>query len=215
MKQAFSTIAGWALNVLLLLWVILPKAIDWVGRSTLPDDWEQLMTEKLPKWADWLFSTPWYVPALLATGLTIWLMWVSRSKLNPALNYQQSHGDSPSGRTSDLDNLVDLEHESLADARIRIALDSKGMPRSAGHSGFAGWYLQHTDILGKRVASTVFIAFEKNTATSNVTINGFGNELPRFEVRDRSNRSLVIVFDGALSTPEFEIVTTGAKLSTQ
>lgn len=35
------------------------------------------MSEKLPAWEAWLFSTPWWVPAILATVLTLWLMWVS------------------------------------------------------------------------------------------------------------------------------------------
>ena len=72
-----KTIGGWIVAVLLWLWAVLPKALDWVGRSTLPDDWQQLMIEKLPVWSAWLFSTPWWVPALLATILTLWMMWVS------------------------------------------------------------------------------------------------------------------------------------------
>lgn len=68
---------GWLLASILAIWAVLPKLIDWVGRSTLPEDWEGLMSEKLPAALQWLFSTPWWVPGLLATILTGWLIWAS------------------------------------------------------------------------------------------------------------------------------------------
>ena len=77
---------GWALAFLLWLWTVVPKAMDWVGRSTLPEDWEQLMADKLPIWAAWLFSTPWWVPALLATLLTACMIWVSWPRQYTAAN---------------------------------------------------------------------------------------------------------------------------------
>lgn len=45
------------------------------------------MTEKLPAWESWLFSTPWWVPALLATVITGWMMWISwpQSTFEPEL----------------------------------------------------------------------------------------------------------------------------------
>jgi hypothetical protein len=77
MKQLFNAVFGWLLALALWLWSVIPKAIDWVGRSTLPDDWRQLMTEKLPLALHWLFSTPGWVPGFLAALLTGWLIWVS------------------------------------------------------------------------------------------------------------------------------------------
>ncbi len=35
------------------------------------------MGEKLPAWSAWLFSTPWWVPALLALAMTCWMIWLS------------------------------------------------------------------------------------------------------------------------------------------
>lgn len=79
MIRTLKWTAGWLVALILWLWTTLPRALDLVGRTTLPEDWQQLMTEKLPAWAAWLFSTPWWVPAILATGLTVWLIWwVSR-----------------------------------------------------------------------------------------------------------------------------------------
>lgn len=77
MRRFISLCVGWFVSLLFWLWTTVPKALDWVGRSTLPDDWRQLMDERLPAWAAWLFSTPWWVPALLAAALTFWLMWLS------------------------------------------------------------------------------------------------------------------------------------------
>lgn len=77
MKSFSLKLASALTSFLFWLWLIVPKLLDWVGRSTLPDDWRQLMNERLPAWAAWLFSTPWYVPAVLATALTAYLVWAS------------------------------------------------------------------------------------------------------------------------------------------
>lgn len=39
-----------------------------------------LAVERLPLWANWLFTTPWWVPAALAALLTVFLMWLSWPK---------------------------------------------------------------------------------------------------------------------------------------
>jgi hypothetical protein len=91
MRHFIAMLIGWLFNGLLWLWVVVPKAMDWVGRSTLPDDWRQLMDERLPQWAGWLFSTPWWVPALLATALTIWLMWASWPRQQNTLSVSADH----------------------------------------------------------------------------------------------------------------------------
>ena len=44
------------------------------------------MADKLPKWVAWLFSTPWWVPALLATLLTACMIWVSLPRQRTATN---------------------------------------------------------------------------------------------------------------------------------
>lgn len=49
-----------------------------VGASTLPEDYQLLVSDKLPRWLDWLFGTPWYVPGLIFIALTLWLIWITR-----------------------------------------------------------------------------------------------------------------------------------------
>ena len=38
--ELLKRIGVWTVTALLWLWAVLPRAIDWVGRTTLPDDWE-------------------------------------------------------------------------------------------------------------------------------------------------------------------------------
>lgn len=46
------------------------------------DDFNQLL-DRLPIWANWLFSTPWWVPSILATALTAFLLWLSWPRKPP------------------------------------------------------------------------------------------------------------------------------------
>ncbi|MHC2017322.1 hypothetical protein [Methylobacterium sp. CM6247] len=62
-------------------WTSAKAAVTLIGASTVGDDFEQLL-ERLPQWANWLFSTPWWVPTLFAgilTGFLIWLSWPNNS----------------------------------------------------------------------------------------------------------------------------------------
>lgn len=80
MLQKLKTFGGWLLSFVLTVWTATKFLLDWIGRSTLPEDWKLLMTDKMPAWGSWLFSTPWWVPAILATAITVWVMWVSRPR---------------------------------------------------------------------------------------------------------------------------------------
>lgn len=71
-QQALSIIGA----ILFWTWTIVQVILNWIGRSTVVDDFNLLM-ERLPAWAGWLFSTPWWVPTLLATTLTAFLIWLS------------------------------------------------------------------------------------------------------------------------------------------
>jgi hypothetical protein len=71
LSATIGTIALW-------VYAIVDFFFDWIGRSTVDDDAKQFLNEKLPTWADWLFSTPSWVPAVCALVLTLWLIWLSR-----------------------------------------------------------------------------------------------------------------------------------------
>jgi hypothetical protein len=76
LRLVIGRVCSHVLTVLLWTWFLLRLAFDWIGRSTVVDDYNQLV-ERLPRWAEWLFSTPWYVPASCATVLTVFLIWLS------------------------------------------------------------------------------------------------------------------------------------------
>jgi hypothetical protein len=63
-------------TILVWTWLIIKIGVTVIGASTVGDDFNQLI-DRLPKWAEWLFSTPWWVPASLATALTLFLIWLS------------------------------------------------------------------------------------------------------------------------------------------
>ena len=52
---------------------------------------------------------------------------------------------------------------------------------------------------------TVFIAFEKPIKFKQIIVDGFGSSLPRYEVKDSSNRTAIIVFNGDLVATTVEI----------
>ena len=129
---------GWLLVIFLWLWATVPKALDWVGRSTLPDDWRQLMAEKLPAVAAWLFSTPWQVPTVMALLLTAWMMWVTRPQAlptplpveggradpPPVAALETSQEDAPASVTPPFDpsglyvGLMQVDTQHLAERRV-------------------------------------------------------------------------------------------------
>lgn len=84
MRGLINKFVVYTATVVLWLWAVVPKALDWVGRSTLPDDWRQLMDDRLPAWAGWLFSTPSWAPVVLAAIATGWLMYITRPHPIPA-----------------------------------------------------------------------------------------------------------------------------------
>lgn len=62
-------IGYWITDGLLWLWTLAKISMDWTGRTTLLSDAEGAPRE-LARMLDWLFTTPWWVPAILATVLT-------------------------------------------------------------------------------------------------------------------------------------------------
>jgi hypothetical protein len=50
-------------------WSLFLLFLAFMGATTLPEDWQLFLNEKLPHRMSWLFSTPWWVPSILAVGL--------------------------------------------------------------------------------------------------------------------------------------------------
>ena len=60
--------------ILFWVWFAFKFVIDWVGRTTVVDDYNQLV-ERLPMVAAFLVATPWWIPAGSAATLTAFLLW--------------------------------------------------------------------------------------------------------------------------------------------
>ncbi len=97
-------VGGWIATSIFTAWAIIKYVLDWVGRSTYMDDWGQLLDEKLPIIFNWLYSTPAWVPAILAATLTIFMIWANWPR-----RYNENHGASVHPIIGDLTETDDLE----------------------------------------------------------------------------------------------------------
>lgn len=81
-------------------WTTVKAIIALIGATTVGDDFNQL-TERLPAVAAWVLSTPWWVPAALATVLTsflIWLSWPSAPQVTQPHNQTSEPSDADRGQ---------------------------------------------------------------------------------------------------------------------
>ena len=76
LKLNFGRTGATILAIAANIWLGAKILLDAIGYSTAPEDFEALK-QKLPLAIEWLLSTPWWVPAVLATALTAFLIWVS------------------------------------------------------------------------------------------------------------------------------------------
>lgn len=59
------------------LWIFafFDRLLNWVGKSTSPEDGQLLVETKFPQFVEWLVSTPGWVPPLIATAFCVWFIW--------------------------------------------------------------------------------------------------------------------------------------------
>jgi hypothetical protein len=70
-------LVSWFVAFAFFVFAGVKLVLDYVGRSTFKDDLDQLMTEQLPEWQAWLFTTPWWAPAMIGLGLALFLVWLN------------------------------------------------------------------------------------------------------------------------------------------
>lgn len=80
----FKKALGWFFTFLLFVWGGVKLILDYVGRSTFLDDWDQLVSEIFPDGVAWLLSTPWWAPAAIGAVLSCFLIWINWPTLNPS-----------------------------------------------------------------------------------------------------------------------------------
>ena len=95
-RDALKKIGLFVWPVITGAWFSLIQFSNWVGRSTVGDDFNQLWHEKLPAVFRWLFSTPWWVPAILMTVATGWLIYLNWPRRNAGHLPEPVSASSPS-----------------------------------------------------------------------------------------------------------------------
>jgi hypothetical protein len=82
MKRVIGIIGLVLANVFFWAWAAITFTLDWVGRSTVIDDFSALQ-ERLPAILQWVYAnTPWWTPTALgasAIAFLVWLSWPSSS----------------------------------------------------------------------------------------------------------------------------------------
>jgi hypothetical protein len=76
LRLGLARMGTFILSVLFWTWLAVKGVVTLIGATTVVDDYNQ-MIERLPKFAAWLFSTSWWVPAGLASALSLFLIWLS------------------------------------------------------------------------------------------------------------------------------------------
>lgn len=134
LKRGIARAASLLGAVVFGTWAGVKGAVALIGASTVGDDFNQLL-ERLPKWAEWLFSTPWWVPAGLATSLTFFLIWLSwpREVIAPAHSAIIPLAPSTPTTHSEATGPISLLKAKFADERVRlIDLYVSSSPRREG-----------------------------------------------------------------------------------
>lgn len=86
------------LTLFLWVWFGVWWVVSFIGATTVSDDYDLLMA-RLPAIVQWLFSTPWWVPAAPASILTafmIWLAWPRSAHVTPKTDVDAVEAD-PNG----------------------------------------------------------------------------------------------------------------------
>jgi hypothetical protein len=82
-QRGMARAATIVVAILFWVWLATKGAVTLIGATTVADDYNQFI-ERLPAISQWLFSTPWWVPAILASLLTGFLVWLSWPATTPS-----------------------------------------------------------------------------------------------------------------------------------
>ena len=192
-----ARIVGWALSVLFFLWAGFKFVIDWIGRSTAPDDFEQIK-EKLPPIFEWLYQTPWYVPAALATILSIAVIWLNR----PFVRVSTISYDEAKQRGIEIPDNVAGAENNAAGAHLRLFFrDGDATPELiAGENVFRYYSLtwinneikEDGSIVPVSTVTALWVMYDHPVTKPNVRVRApIGL---RYEIKDSGPRHAIVLF---------------------
>ncbi|MCJ2187337.1 hypothetical protein [Novosphingobium beihaiensis] len=79
MNNLLRFFGGVLLSSLIVVITISRLAVEVIGASTAPDDYD-VLKRRMPAMLSWLFSTPWWAPTALlfgGAGIAAWLIWTA------------------------------------------------------------------------------------------------------------------------------------------
>lgn len=183
MKRLVEVWSGTALTVALWLWAGARGILDWLGRGVVVTDLtvpESTASHLLR----WFLSTPWYVPALLATVLTGVVIYLLLRKPSPA-------AATPAPEVA-----------RTAECSMRVFGDDR-IPEEIVRDNIWRWYwlrqtLHGVDAAGalvyQGVSVTVFLSFDNPVAVGTLRVQSPDIRLPPHEVKEFNNRFAIIAF---------------------
>ncbi len=201
-KLGLTSAASFAGAVLLWVWLAVKAIVTAIGATTVGDDFDQLI-ERLPRWAEWLLSTPWWVPSILAVVLTSFLIWLSWPT-----STAQAHASRPVSRHAPSRCLLRLKFSGHVETPVEVAKENI-------LSWFVYWTPSHKItkqpegiVVAEQPPSwVIFIVFEQPLGYGQVIVNFTGGRPSRWQVHQTLESSIVISIDGAIPACELEFIT--------
>lgn len=189
MRLGLARLASLVGAILFWAWFVTQRIFSAIGATTVGEDWDLLVTEKVPTALGWLFSTPWYVPAGCAIALTAFLIWLSWPR-KPEANKPDPVVAADNAPT-----------RAAVPTSISIRFTGQGHAECLGEENIFRWFVvplehRYTDTgTGERKVFSnhfVFLVFDKPVPALQVTYDLSGDDPPFCEVKDFGNRHVIL-----------------------
>lgn len=188
-------------QALLFLWAGANFVMNWIGRSTIPDD-APVAYSLLEKIVLWFLSTPWWVPAILGVVAMVGSLWLLR--------------DSRSNRDKNNKNLSSLPQEIHPQStietylRLRIHADNR-TPTKIEQNNIWRWYVlmefiqmikADNSAIERKGRTALFIVFDAPVNIGQIVVSSPDIKLPIHSVMDASPRHAIIHFNDKIEEGE-------------
>lgn len=181
--KLLKTAAAWILTVILALLAVARFTLDWIGRSTAPEDFSSLLN-KIPAVLNWLVATPWYLMFCL------WLLSVF------AFAAALLHGTKPAATTRQADERAERTKLNLWYRSGDVTperINFENLHRYFSLSSIAH-ELGSEETKQTVLTTTLFITYDRPVRHPSISVRL--SEYVPYEVKDWSDRHCIIVFSG-------------------
>lgn len=208
-----ARIASWLVSIILFVWAAIKLFMDWIGRSTVAEDFAQLR-DKLPAMVDWLLQTPWYVPASLAGIVSVFVIWLNRpfARMRIITAKEAQEGGLNIDEIRESGAKVGIR----PDTRLRLQRDPAGTGNYLEISQFniSQWqqvfiestgYMEDGSERKLHHYDTIAITFSHPIAYERPILNSFGHDLVAYSFYSLGTQGAMFQFTGAVDVPVLEI----------